>query len=265
MDSSSDSPKPPLYNPSKKNCEELFDELFKDCDDDDDNGRFCVKKPVKTYSRRQQQLANISINREQSDWDDGDNDKQDDLFEYNNDPLFKKTNKVKVSRLNSKKKKDDYPMCTKDSVLDAFQKAIEMHELPNFDEIEKQELNIVSSDKKSKLTKKSSGQLISRPRRSCVRQYSKNKSKCLKDSNDENSVIDDTINKKSVKPNQLDKSRRPRALSVINNTIELSTTTQSNEENDLNFSLNSSKLSFVKGAKLYTSTPKRITRRRKKC
>lgn len=141
---------PPVLNDN--NCEELFDKLFQN--DDDDELELNVQRPKKTYqkNRKKNAIKTVKFMEDESDFEE----------EYHGNEPFRNdakpilsTNETKAVK--SKKKKFAYPNVSKDAVLEAFNKAVESCELPNFDEIDQFPLSIVTySENSSKPSKKRS-------------------------------------------------------------------------------------------------------------
>lgn len=161
MDSSQDDLVLPPMNEPK--CEELFDKLFDkndnpNCDHNDDE-HLNVKKPIRTYQNVKSKIVRFCD--DEHDDDDYSEDDQESLDE-NHEPLFiEKADEKPKKRKNVRKKKLAYPNVSKDAVLEAFQKAIESKELPDFEEIEKFPLEIRTvTEQKKKRTRKSERQPI---------------------------------------------------------------------------------------------------------
>lgn len=270
----------PLFEglpPKTKNCEQLFDELF----NDDDNS-LTVKRPVKTYSKRILPLTVLLPQSNHSDCDTDDESGEEETCLYK-DPLFKKPSKPRA------RKKKTYPPCTKDTVLNAFQKAIEMNELPDFDKIEKQPLNIVQeSERPKRRTRQSSKPKSTTTITTTVRKSTRRR--CSKTANKENTVIEskkklennenvesnveNVISEKTQEKTVLRTrssyrkplSERPTQVSqATNDTIDLCSTESSTERPQKVQSpttLNSSRFAFGNSSRMFTSTPKVKRKRR---
>lgn len=148
-----DSSQVPL-RPQENDAERLFDNIITDDihrHDDCDESHIKVKKPLVTYARKRRPFKNVVNNifkthhdvceiSDDTDSDDGDNKEKD--ADYN---VSRRINKTTIKN-NKKKPKEKKTKCTKESVLEAFEKAIKLKEIPDFSQIENCQLNIVHEE-----------------------------------------------------------------------------------------------------------------------
>lgn len=242
MDSSQDDFVLPPINDQK--CEELFDKLF-DKNNNDNDEHLNVKKPIRTYQKVKPKFVRFLDDVDDNDDDDDDNDDDDfhseddpESLDENHEPLFNDNeNGKKKKRKTVRKKKLAYPNVSKDAVLEAFQKAIESKELPDFDEIEKFPLEIrtiAEQKEQKKRQRKSIRQPIKKPK-------VQKKSISKVDQNQENVIANENIH-----PRRSTRSRKSNILIErnVNKTECIPTNEEKNSKKDL-FNLDESCISPI--------------------
>nr|XP_027199851.1 uncharacterized protein LOC113793972 [Dermatophagoides pteronyssinus] len=194
MDSSQDSIILPPINEPK--CEELFDQLFTknhDQNDPNDDEHLNVKKPIRTYENVKSKIVRFCDDDNYHE-DNSDNYSEDDQesLDENHVPLFNELDDKPKKTKKVRKKKLAYPNVSKDAVLEAFQKAIESKELPDFDEIDKfpLEIRIVEQQQEKKRQRKSERQQPIKTRKSIKNQKKPVLSKVDQNQENVNNKID---------------------------------------------------------------------------
>ena len=129
-----DSPSQKIPLLPDKNSEQLFDEVFGE--------PIPFQRPKRTYAGigRRLALQKINHNRVRDVYDvDSDSKEDEDDVNFEN----KRHNRT-IGKIKKKKYKSKFSPCTKESVLAAFKKAVDSHELPDFDKTDQHQLTIVA-------------------------------------------------------------------------------------------------------------------------